>query len=222
VNPPSLSARATAEALGSAFLLAAVVGSGVMGERLSAGNDAVALLANTVATGAALFVLITTLAPISGAHFHPLVTLGATLRRTLGADEGAVYVVAQLVGAFLGVACANAMFGEAVFESSSKLRDGPGQLLGEFVATFGLVAAIELSSRFAATRTALVVAAYISSAYWFTSSTSFANPTVTLARAATDTFAGIAPSCVPGFVVAQCLGWGAASLLLRPLRASTT
>ncbi|MCE9592697.1 MAG: aquaporin family protein [Planctomycetes bacterium] len=221
MNAHSLGARATAEALGSAFLLAAVVGSGIMGERLSAGNAAVALLANTAATGAALFVLITTLAPISGAHFHPLVTLGATLRRALAARDGAVYIVAQLAGALLGVACANAMFGAAVFEASTKLRDGSGRWLGEFVATFGLIAAIELSSRHTPSRTALVVAAYISAAYWFTSSTSFANPTVTLARATTDSFAGIAPSSVPGFVVAQCLGWGAASLLLRATRTST-
>lgn len=221
MNAHSLAARATAEALGSAFLLAAVVGSGIMGERLSAGNDAVALLANTVATGAALFVLITTLAPISGAHFHPLVTLGATLRRALTPRDGGVYVVAQLLGALLGVACANAMFGSAVFETSTKVRDGSGQWLGEFVATFGLIAAIELSSRHTPSRTALVVAAYISAAYWFTSSTSFANPTVTLARATTDSFAGIAPSSVPGFVVAQCLGWGAASLLLRTTRSTT-
>jgi len=208
--------RATAEAVGTAMLLATVVGSGIMGERLSGGNVAVALLANTVATGAALVALILTFGPISGAHFNPAVTLADASQGGLQWRDVPAYLGAQVVGAFAGVAAADVMFELPVFFASQKARHGGAQLFGEFVATFGLLAVIWGCVRLR--RKAVVpfaVAAYITAAYWFTSSTSFANPAVTLARSASDTFAGIRPTDVPGFVVAQLLGAAAATLLFR-------
>lgn len=198
--------RLVAEALGTAFLLAAVVGSGIMGERLAAGNAAIALLANSIATGAALAVLISIFGPISGAHFNPAVTLFFALRRRILAGEGVLYVAAQIAGAIAGVWAAHAMFGMPVLEVSQKLRDGPAQWWAEFVATFGLLATIAGALRFSAAATPWLVALYITSAYWFTASTSFANPAVTIARTMTDSFAGIAPHSAPGFIAAQLLG----------------
>jgi glycerol uptake facilitator-like aquaporin len=211
MTPPSLWRRAVAEALGTALLLAAVVGSGIMGERLAGGNVAIALLANTIATGAALVALILTFGPISGAHFNPAVTLCDAWRRGTPWRAVPVYVVAQVLGAFAGVAAAHGMFGEPVFSASHHERAGATQLFSEFVATFGLLATIwgVVHSRPAAVPFA--VGAYITAAYWFTASTSFANPAVTLARAATDTFAGIRPADAPGFIVAQLVGAGAAT-----------
>ena len=195
--------RLAAEALGSAFLLAAVVGSGIMGERLAGGNMAIALLANTVATGAALAVLISIFAPVSGAHFNPAVTLFFALRGEIGAGMALLYVMAQVAGAFAGVFAAHAMFAVPVLEISLKLRDGPAQWWSEFVATFGLMATIAGAARLAPGAAAYLVGLYIAAAYWFTASTSFANPAVTLARAATNSFSGIAPHSIPGFVAAQ-------------------
>jgi glycerol uptake facilitator-like aquaporin len=202
----SLSRRLVAEALGSALLLAVVVGSGIMGERLAGGNDALALLGNTLATGAGLVVLITVLGPISGAHFNPAVTLTAGLRREIGARDALLYAVVQVVGAVAGVWLAHAMFAEPILQVSTKLRDGPAQMLAETVATFGLVATILGVVRFRPDFTAVAVGLYITAAYWFTASTSFANPAVTLARALSDTFAGIAPASVPVFILAQVVG----------------
>jgi glycerol uptake facilitator-like aquaporin len=194
------------EALGTAFLLAAVVGSGIMGERLASGNVAIALLANSLATGAALVALILTFGPISGAHFNPAVTLSAALTRDVTWSSVTPCVAAQLAGAFTGVAAAHLMFGEPAFFASQHIRTGAPQLFSEFLATFGLLAVILATSRTRPSVTPFAVAAYITAAYWFTSSTSFANPAVTLARAATDTFAGIRPMDAPGFVVAQLAG----------------
>ncbi len=198
--------RLAAEALGTAFLLAAVVGSGIMGERLCGGNVAIALLANTIATGAALTVLISVLGPISGAHFNPAVTLFFALRREMTVRIALFYVAAQLVGAVAGVLAAHAMFATPLFEVSQKLRDGPAQWLSEFVATFGLAMTIAGAIRYRPQACAHLVGLYIASAYWFTASTSFANPAVTLARAMTASFSGIAPHSVPGFVAAQLAG----------------
>ena len=188
------------------MLLAVVVGSGIMGERLSGGNEALALLANSIATGAALVVLIWTFGPISGAHFNPAVTLAAALGRTISWRLAAAYLPAQVAGAVIGVWAAHAMFGEPVLQVSAKLRSGGPQALSEVVATFGLIAAILATTRFRPESTALAAGLYITAAYWFTASTSFANPAVTLARSLTDTFAGIAPSCVPAFILAQTVG----------------
>jgi glycerol uptake facilitator-like aquaporin len=196
--------RLIAEALGTSLLLAAVVGSGVMAERLAGGNDAVALLCNTVATGAALVVLITVFAPLSGAHFNPAVTLYFAMRREIVWRDAAAYMAVQIAAAIAGVWLAHAMFGMPVIEVSQKLRDGPSQWLSEFVATFGLLLTIAGCARKPDTTPALV-GLYISAAYWFTASTSFANPAVTLARSLTDSFAGIAPSSVPGFICGQLL-----------------
>jgi glycerol uptake facilitator-like aquaporin len=207
--------RAAAEALGTAFLLATVIGSGIMGERLCGGNVAIALLANTLATGAGLAALILTFGSISGAHFNPAVTLADATQGGLPWREVPVYVTAQVVGAFFGVAVAHAMFGEAVFSASTHVRAGLPQLLSEFVATFGLLAVIWGCVRRRAAAVPFAVGAYITAAYWFTSSTSFANPAVTLARAASNTFAGIRPADVPGFIVAQLLGAGAATATFR-------
>jgi len=208
--------RATAEAVGTALLLATVVGSGIMGERLSGGNVAVALLANTVATGAALVALILTFGPISGAHFNPAVTLADASRGGLKWREVPVYLGAQIVGAFAGVAAADVMFELPVFFASRKVRQGGAQLFSEFIATFGLLAVIWGCVRLKRKAVApFAVAAYITAAYWFTSSTSFANPAVTLARSASDTFAGIRPADVPGFIAAQLFGAAAATLLFR-------
>jgi len=213
--PPSLAQKAAAELLGTAFLLAVVIGSGIMGERLCGGNVAIALLANTIATGAGLVALILTFGSISGAHFNPAVTLADASQGGLPWREVPVYVVVQIVGAFLGVIVAHLMFGEAVLSASRHVRTGGAQWLSEFVATFGLLAVIWGCARRRATAVPFAVGAYITSAYWFTSSTSFANPAVTLARAASDTFAGIRPADAPGFVVAQLVGAAAATLTFR-------
>jgi glycerol uptake facilitator-like aquaporin len=197
------------------MLLAAVVGSGIMGERLAGGNVAIALLANTVATGAALVALILTFGPISGAHFNPAVTVADASQGGLAWSAVPVYVVAQVVGAFAGVAIAHVMFGEPLFTASRHARDGLPQLVSEFVATFGLLAVIWGCVRSRSDMVPFAVAAYITAAYWFTASTSFANPAVTMARAATDTFAGIRPADAPGFIVAQLAGGGAATALFR-------
>lgn len=198
--------RAAAESLGTAFLLAIVVGSGIMGERLAAGNAAVALLANTLATGAGLIFLILTFAPISGGHFNPVVTLAATWQRELSWRETLIYLLVQICGAFAGTATANLMFELPMFFASNKMRSGNAQVFSEFIATFGLLAVIQSVSKFRASAAPFAVAAYISSAYWFTASTSFANPAVTLARAFSDTFAGIRPIDVLPFVLAQFAG----------------
>ena len=212
---PSLPRRAASEAVGTAMLLAAVVGSGIMGERLAGGNVAIALLANTVATGAALVALILTFGPISGAHFNPAVTVADASQGGLAWSAVPIYVVAQVVGAFAGVAIAHVMFGEPLFAASRHARDGLPQLVSEFVATFGLLAVIWGCVRSRADMVPFAVAAYITAAYWFTASTSFANPAVTMARAATDTFAGIRPADAPGFIIAQLAGGGAATALFR-------
>ncbi|HEX4336887.1 MAG TPA: MIP/aquaporin family protein [Polyangiaceae bacterium] len=203
--------RAVAEALGTAFLLAVVIGSGIMGERLSGGNVAIALLANTLATGAGLVALIFTFGSISGAHFNPVVTLADATQGGIAWRDVPVYVVAQVAGAFVGVAVAHVMFGEPVFAASTHVRAGGGQLVSEFVATFGLLATIWGTARTRPSAIPFAVGAYITSAYWFTSSTSFANPAVTLARAASNTFAGIRAADVPGFIVAQLVGAAAST-----------
>jgi glycerol uptake facilitator-like aquaporin len=197
------------------MLLAAVVGSGIMGERLAAGNVALALLANTIATGAALVALILTFGPISGAHFNPAVTLCDASQGGILWREVPAYLAAQIAGAFAGVAVAHLMFGEPLFFASRHARAGAAQIFSEFVATFGLLAVIWGCTRLRSAVTPFAVAAYITSAYWFTASTSFANPAVTLARAASDTFAGIRPADVPGFLIGQLLGAAAATALFR-------
>lgn len=204
------------EALGTAFLLAAVVGSGIMGERLAGGNVAVALLANAIATGAALVALILTFGPISGAHFNPAVTLFVAGAGGLSWRDVPAYVVAQIAGAFAGVAAAHVMFAErALFFASTHARSGDAQLFSELVATFGLLAVISRCARHGATTVPVGVATYIIAAYWFTASTSFANPAVTLARSMTDTFSGIRPADVPGFVLAQLAAVAVATVALR-------
>jgi len=207
--------RLAAEALGTALLLAAVVGSGIMGQSLAAGNTAVALLANTLATAAALVMLITTLGPVSGAHFNPVVSLSAAWNRTLSWADAALYTVAQVTGAILGVLLAHAMFALPLLQASTHIRSGSAQLLSEGVATFGLLLVIAGCSRFRPADIPVTVAAYITSAYWFTASTSFANPAVTLARSLTDTFAGIRPADAPGFILAQLLGAALATAVAR-------
>jgi glycerol uptake facilitator-like aquaporin len=204
-----------AEAVGTAFLLAAVVGSGIMGERLAGGNIAIALLANTLATGAMLAALILAFGPISGAHFNPAVTLADASQRGLPWGEVPGYVTAQILGAFLGVAGAHLMFGEPLFSASRHVRAGGAQIFSEFVATSGLLAVIWGCARLRSPATPFAVAAYITGAYWFTASTSFANPAVTLARSASNTFAGIRPADAPGFIIAQLAGAAAATLLFR-------
>ncbi len=211
----ALAKRAVSEAIGTALLLATVVGSGIMGERLCGGNVAIALLANTLATGAALVALILTFGPISGAHFNPAVTLVDAWQGGLAWREVPAYLAAQVIGAFAGVATAHTMFGEAIFSASRHARSGPAQLFSEFVATFGLLAVIWGVARRRAEAVPYAVGAYIVAAYWFTSSTSFANPAVTLARAASDTFAGIRPADAPGFIAAQLLGAVVATALFR-------
>lgn len=207
--------RVAAESIGTAMLLAAVVGSGIMGEHLSGGNVAIALLANTIATGAALVALILTFGPISGAHFNPAVTLADASQRGIAWRETPFYILAQIFGAFAGVAVANTMFGEPVFFASRHARNGGAQLFSEFIATFGLLAVIWGCVRVRSSVVPFAVGAYITAAYWFTSSTSFANPAVTMARSASDTFAGIRPADAPGFIVAQLLGAAAATALFR-------
>ena len=212
----TLSRRLVAEGLGTALLLSVVVGSGIMAEQLSGGSTALALLANTLATGAGLLALILTLGPISGAHFNPCVTLAAMWQKQLAPHEAAAYVLVQLPAAILGVWLAHAMFALPVLELSRHVRHGQGQWLSEGVATFSLLLVILGTSRHGPAKTLMAVAAIITAAYWFTASTSFANPAVTVARALTDSFAGIRPSDVPGFLLAQlagaitaiaCTGW---------------
>ena len=212
---PDLIRRFVAEGLGTTLLLATVIGSGIMGERLAGGNVAVALLANTIATGGALVALILTFGPISGAHFNPAVTLADAVVGGIRWGEVPCYIAAQVAGAFLGVAVAHGMFGEPLFFASRHARAGSAQFLSEFVATFGLLSVIWGVARRRAAAVPFAVAAYITAAYWFTSSTSFANPAVTLARSASDTFAGIRPADAPAFIVAQLLGAAAATLLFR-------
>ena len=208
--------RLVSEALGTALLLATVVGSGIMGERLSGGNVAIALLANTVATGAGLVALILTFGPISGAHFNPAVTLADASQGGTAWRDAPAYILAQIVGAFAGVAAAHVMFEQpALFFASQHERAGMAQLASEFIATFGLLSVIWGCVRRRPDFVPIAVGAYITAAYWFTSSTSFANPAVTLARAATDTFAGIRPADAPGFILAQLAGAGAATALFR-------
>jgi len=211
----TLGRRLAAEALGTAFLLAAVVGSGIMGERLAGGNDAIALLANALATGTALTALILTFEPVSGAHFNPAVTLVSAYLGSLSWREVPGYLAAQLTGAFAGVAAAHAMFEAPVFFFSQRAREGPAQLFSEFVAAFGLIAVIVACSRHRPTALPAAVGTYITAAYWFTASTSFANPAVTLARSASDTFSGIRPQDVPGFIAAQLAGAAAAAACFR-------
>jgi len=211
----TLARRLIGELLGTALLLAAVVGSGIMGERLSGGNVAIALLANTLATGATLVTLILTFGAVSGAHFNPAVTLAMSATGNLSWREVPAYLLAQFSGAFAGVAAAHLMFGLPLFFASAHARHGSAQLWSEVVASFGLLLVIWGCSRFQPSATAWAVGAYITSAYWFTASTSFANPAVTLARSASDTFAGIRPGDVPGFMLAQLLGAGAATWFFR-------
>jgi glycerol uptake facilitator-like aquaporin len=215
VAEPALDRRLTAEGVGSFFLFACVIGSGIMAEHLSAGNDAVALLGNTLATGAMLFVLITMLGPISGAHMNPAVSLVAASRRELRWTDAAAYVVVQLAFGILGAWAAHLMFDLPTLQLSVKARHGLGQVAGEFIATFGLILTILGSVRFRPTWVPATVALYITAAYWFTSSTSFANPAITVARSLSDTFAGIAPKDVPLFILAQLLGASAAALVAR-------
>jgi glycerol uptake facilitator-like aquaporin len=207
--------RAAAEAIGTALLLATVVGSGIMGEKLAGGNVAIALLANTLATGAGLVAFILTFGPISGAHFNPAVTLADATQGGLPWREVPVYILAQVAGAFAGVGVADFMFEKPAFFASTRERSGVAQGVSEFVATFGLLAVIWGCSRRRPGSVPFAVGAYITAAYWFTSSTSFANPAVTMARAASNTFAGIRPVDVPLFVVAQLLGAAAATAMFR-------
>lgn len=216
----TLSRRLAGEFLGTAFLLAVVIGSGIMGERLAGGNVAIALMGNTLATGAGLIALILTFGPVSGAHFNPAVTLGDVYFGHIHWPHALLYVAAQIAGAFAGVAAAHGMFGEALFFASQHARTGPAQWWSEFIATFGLLAVIISCSRTRPAVTPFAVAAYITAAYWFTSSTSFANPAVTLARAASDTFAGIRAQDTPGFIVAQLLGAAAAVITFKWLFAA--
>lgn len=204
--------RAVAEALGTALLLAAVVGSGIMAERLAGGNIALALVANALATGGALVALILTFAPISGAHFNPVVTLALARNRELNKGAVAAYILAQFIGAIAGVYLAHAMFGLPILQASTHTRESFGEWIGEFVATFGLLGVILSCRRHAPSAIPYAVAAYIVAAYWFTASTSFANPAVALARGFTNTFAGIRPDDVGGFIIAELLG-GAAAIL---------
>lgn len=209
----TLPRRIVAEALGTAMLLAIVVGSGIMGERLAGGNDAIALLGNTIATGAGLVVLIQMFGPISGAHFNPVVTLAALLQTQIGARIALLYAASQFAGAILGVWVAHLMFAEPVLQVSAKLREGPAQGFAEAVATFGLIGTIASTKRFRPEFTPVAVGLYITAAYWFTASTSFANPAVTVARSLTDSFAGIAPQSVPLFILGQLAGAIAGVLL---------
>ena len=208
-----LTRRLTAEALGTFILVMAVIGSGIMAANLAGGNGAIALLCNTLATGAVLFVIITIFAPISGAHFNPAVSLVMLLRGDLDRRTTLAYVVVQIVGGCLGAVAAHLMFGLDLLQLGSTARTGLGQWAGEFIATFGLIAAILGCIRFRPDAVAAAVGLYITSAYWFTASTSFANPAVTIARSLSDTFTGIAPGDVPGFIVAEFLGALAAAWL---------
>jgi glycerol uptake facilitator-like aquaporin len=211
----NLPARVTAEFLGTAFLVAAVVGSGIMAERLSNGNTALALLANTIATGAALVALILAFGPISGGHFNPVVSLADAIEGGLSWPGALAYIAAQLFGGIGGTIAAHAMFGISLISRSHHIRVGPAQFLSEFIATFGLLCVIWGCSRSRAGVVPFAVGSYIASAYWFTASTSFANPAVTIARSLSDTFAGIRPNDVPLFIVAQVAGGIAATFLFR-------
>jgi glycerol uptake facilitator-like aquaporin len=217
---PAISRRLAAEFLGTLLLLATVVGSGIMAERLCGGTVALALLANALATGAVLVMLITVFAPLSGAHFNPSVTLYFALRGAIAWPLAAAYVATQIMAAIAGVWLAHAMFALPVLEVSSHLRDGPAQWLSEFAATFGLLLTIAGGIRFAPVSVPTLVGLYITGAYWFTASTSFANPAVTLARALTGSFAGIAPQSAPGFIAAQIFATLASALVLPWLFAS--
>lgn len=212
---PSLARRLTAEFLGTAFLVAAVIGSGIMGERLASGNVAIALLANTLATGAALVAIIFTFGPISGAHLNPAVSVCDAIERGLAWRDVAGYVVAQVVGGCVGTMVANVMFALAPVSFSTRVRAGSAQLFSEFVATFGLLAVIWGCSRVRPPVVPFAVAAYIMAAYWFTASTSFANPAVTIARTLSDTFAGIRPTDAAGFIAAEFAGALGATFLFR-------
>ena len=212
---PTLLRRAVAEFTGTLFLLAAVVGSGIMGERLAAGNVALALLANTIATGAALVALILAFGSMSGAHLNPAVTLADASRGGIRWRETPAYILAQIAGAFAGVIAAHLMFGLPILSASTHIRTGSTQLLSEFVATFGLFAVIWGCGRHRPTAVPFAVGAYITAAYWFTASTSFANPAVTLARSVSNTFSGIRPADAPEFIAAQLAGAAAATLLFR-------
>lgn len=218
--------RIASELVSTAILLAAIVGSGIMGERLAGGNVAIALLANTVATGAALVALIFTFGPVSGAHMNPLVTLAEAFqtrrhRSPFSWPLAAGYIGAQFTGAVAGVAAANLMFGERLLLASHHVRSGGAQMLGEFIATFGLLGVIHCCARFKPVIVPFAVGAYITAAYWFTASTSFANPAVTVARSLTDTFAGIRPTDAPGFIAAQFAGAAASVLFFNWLTSST-
>lgn len=212
---PSLSARLAAECIGTAFLVAAVVGSGIMAERLTGGNAALALLANTIATGAALLALILTFGPISGAHLNPVVSFVDAMEGGLTVRHAGCYISAQILGGIAGTIAANKMFGLPVVSLSHHVRSGGAQFLSEFIATFGLLSVIWGCVRSRPTVVAIAVASYITAAYWFTSSTSFANPAVTIARSLSDTFAGIRPTDVPWFIAAQLAGGIAATFLFR-------
>ncbi|MCG8354613.1 MAG: aquaporin family protein [Kiloniellales bacterium] len=218
--------RLAAEALGTALLLATVVGSGIMGERLADGNTALALLGNTLPTGAILVVLILIFGPISGAHFNPAVTLAFALRREIMPPQALLYVAAQIVGGLLGVLAAHAMFEETLYQLSANGRTGPAQWFSEVVATFGLVATILGSLRWRPEVVPYAVGLFITAGYWFTASTSFANPAVTIARSFTDTFSGILPSHAPAFIIAQLVGAALATALfawlLKPSLAGET
>ncbi|HKR31740.1 MAG TPA: MIP/aquaporin family protein [Terriglobales bacterium] len=211
----TLARRIAAEGVGTGFLVAAVVGSGIMGERLAGGNVAIALLANTIATGAVLIVLILTFGPISGAHLNPAVTLADAVEHGIAWRDVGPYVAAQCLGALGGTVAAHLMFGLPLISLSHHARSGPAQVFSEFVATFGLLATIWGCSRSHSQTVSFAVGAYITSAYWFTASTSFANPAVTVARCLSDTFAGIRPMDVPYFIVAQIVGALAATMLFR-------
>jgi glycerol uptake facilitator-like aquaporin len=216
-DAPPLARRVAAEGLGAFLLFATVIGSGIMAERLSGGNVAVALLGNTLATGAMLFVLITMLGPISGAHMNPAVSLVAASRRELGWSDAAAYITAQLTFGILGAWTAHVMFDLPLLQLSVKARTGLGQEVGELIATFGLILTILGTVRFRRQWVPASVALYISAAYWFTSSTSFANPAITVARSLSNTFAGIAPHDVPMFIVAQLIGAALAALVAHLL-----
>lgn len=216
-DQPTLSGRIAAEGIGSFFLFACVIGSGIMAEHLSQGNDANALLGNTLATGAILFVLITMLGPISGAHMNPAVSLVAASRRDLRWGDAAAYIGAQLAFGILGAWAAHLMFDLPTLQLSAKARHGLGQLAGEFIATFGLILTILGTVRFRQPWVPATVALYITAAYWFTSSTSFANPAITVARSLTNTFAGIVPRDVPYFIVAQLAGAAAGAVVAHLL-----
>ncbi len=217
-----LARRAFAEAIGTTFLLIAVVGSGIMGVRLAAGDDAIALLANSLATGGALIALIGAFGPISGAHFNPAVTLFELAGKRLAWRTAAAYVPAQMIGAVAGVVIAHAMFALPLVQTSDHARDTPGEFIGEIVATLGLLLTIWGTARAKPDAVPVAVAAYITGAYWFTSSTSFANPAVTIARAMTDTFSGIAPASIVPFLLAQTIGWALALGAVSILRDDST